>query len=136
MKKIRVLICMMGLDQHEAGAISVSRLLRDAGMEVVYMGRFNSSEMIIQAALHEDVDVIGLSFHSWDFLYYVPEMIEMMKERDIKVPIIVGGSVITRDDAKKLKAMGAANSFCPSAADREIIESIQKIAHEGSKSNE
>ena len=87
---------MMGIDQHEAGAIGVSRLLRDAGMEVVYMGRFNSSDMIIQAALQEDVDLIGLSFHSWDFLYYVPEMIEMMKERDIKIPIIVGGSVITR----------------------------------------
>lgn len=136
MKKIRVLIGMMGLDQHEAGAISVSRMLRDAGMEVVYMGRFNSSDMIIQAALQEDVDVIGLSFHSWDFLYYVPEMIEMMKERDIKVPIIVGGSVITKDDANKLRAMGAADAFCPSAADSEIIESIKRIAGEGSKSNE
>jgi methylmalonyl-CoA mutase C-terminal domain/subunit len=133
MKKIRVLIGMMGLDQHEAGAISVSRLLRDAGMEVVYMGRFNSSDMIIQAALQEDVDVIGLSFHSWDFLYYVPEMIEMMKERDITVPIIVGGSVITKDDANKLEAMGAEAAFCPSAADGEIIERIKKIVREGSE---
>jgi methylmalonyl-CoA mutase C-terminal domain/subunit len=135
MKKIRVLIGMMGIDQHEAGAISVSRLLRDAGMEVVYLGRFNSSEMIIQAALQEDVDVIGLSFHSWDFLYYVPEMIEMMKERDFKIPIIVGGSVITKEDANKLQAMGAANAFCPSATDKEIIESIKKIVHEGSGHN-
>ena len=135
MKKIRVLIGMMGLDQHEAGAISVARLLRDAGMEVVYMGRFNSSDMIIQAALQEDVDVIGLSFHSWDFLYYVPEMIEMMKERDIKVPIIVGGSVITKDDANKLEAMGAETAFCPSAPDHEIIETIKRIAGERSKPN-
>ena len=127
---------MMGLDQHEAGAISVSRLLRDAGMEVVYLGRFNSSETVIQAALQEDADIIGLSFHSWDFLYYVPEMIEMMKERDIKVPIIVGGSVITKDDAHKLRAMGAADSFCPSATNSEIIESIKRIAAKGSESNE
>lgn len=136
MKKTRVLIGMMGLDQHEAGAISVSRMLRDAGMEVVYMGRFNSSDMIIRAALQEDVDVIGLSFHSWDFLYYVPEMIEMMKERDIKVPIIVGGSVITKDDANKLKAMGAADAFCPSAADHEIIQSIKGIIREVSGRDE
>ena len=102
MKKIRILIGMMGIDQHEAGAIGVSRLLRDAGMEVVYTGRFNSSEMIIQTALHEDVDIIGLSFHSWDFLYYIPEMIEMLKERDLSIPIIVGGSVITHEDASKL----------------------------------
>lgn len=135
MKKIRVLIGMMGLDQHEAGAISVSRMLRDAGMEVIYMGRFNSSDMIIQAALQEDADVIGLSFHSWDFLYYVPEMIEMMKERDIKIPIIVGGSVITKDDANKLKAMGAADAFLPSATDQDIIESIKKIVRQGSERN-
>ncbi|MBP1721557.1 MAG: methylmalonyl-CoA mutase [Deltaproteobacteria bacterium] len=135
MKKIRVLIGMMGLDQHEAGAIGVSRMLRDAGMEVVYMGRFNSSDMIIQAALQEDVDLIGLSFHSWDFLYYVPEMIEMMKERDLSIPIIVGGSVITVDDASKLRAMGAADAFCPSASDSEIIESIKRIAGEGSGHN-
>ena len=126
---------MMGIDQHEAGAIGVSRLLRDAGMEVIYLGRFNSSEMIIQAALQEDVDIIGLSFHSWDFLYYVPEMIEMMKERDIKIPIIVGGSVITKEDAAKLKAMSAADAFCPSATDKEIIESIKRIVHEGHEHN-
>ena len=118
---------MMGIDQHEAGAIGVSRLLRDAGMEVVYSGRFNSSDMILQTALHEDVDIIGLSFHSWDFLYYIPEMIEMMKERDLNIPIIVGGSVITKEDASKLKAMGAADAFCPSATDYDIIESIKKI---------
>jgi methylmalonyl-CoA mutase C-terminal domain/subunit len=133
MKKIRILIGMMGIDQHEAGAIGVSRLLRDAGMEVVYTGRFNSSEMIIQTALHEDVDVIGLSFHSWDFLYYIPEMIEMLKERDLEVPIIVGGSVITKEDASKLKAMGAADAFCPSATDNDIVESIKKIVLDGKK---
>lgn len=132
MKKIRVLIGMMGIDQHEAGAISVSRLLRDAGMEVIYAGRFNSSDMMIQTALHEDVDVIGLSFHSWDFLYYIPEMIEMLKESDLSIPIIVGGSVITQEDASKLRAMGAADAFCPSATDSDIVEGIKKIVHERS----
>jgi methylmalonyl-CoA mutase cobalamin-binding subunit len=63
-------------------------------------------------------------------------MIEMMKERDITVPIIVGGSVITKDDANKLKAMGAADAFCPSASDHEIIQSIRRIAGEGSESND
>lgn len=123
---------MMGIDQHEAGAISVSRLLRDAGMEVIYVGRFNSSDMIIQTALHEDVDVIGLSFHSWDFLYYIPEIIEMLKESDLHIPIIVGGSVITQEDASKLRAMGAADAFCPSATDNDIIEGIKKIVQERS----
>ena len=67
---------MMGIDQHEAGAIGVSRMLRDAGMEVVYVGRFNSSGMIVQTALQEDVDIIGLSFHSWDYFYYIPAAAE------------------------------------------------------------
>ena len=122
---------MMGIDQHEAGAIGVSRLLRDAGMEVIYAGRFNSSDMIIKTALHEDVDIIGLSFHSWDFLYYIPEMIEMLKENDLYVPIIVGGSVITQEDASKLRAMGAADAFCPSVTDNDIVESIKKIVLNG-----
>jgi methylmalonyl-CoA mutase C-terminal domain/subunit len=129
MKKIRVLIGMMGIDQHEAGAIGVSRMLRDAGMEVIYLGRFNSSDMIIQAAIQESIDIIGLSFHSWDYFYYIPEMIEMLKERGLEIPVIAGGSVITKEDASKLRGMGVADAFCPSATHKEIIESIQKIVH-------
>ena len=127
MKKTRVLIGMMGIDQHEAGAIGVSRILRDAGMEVVYVGRFNSSGMIVQTALQEDVDIIGLSFHSWDYFYYIPQLLKMLKERDLDIPVVVGGSVITDEDAHKLLEMGAADAFCPSTTREEIIASISRV---------
>ena len=106
MEKIRVLMGMLGLDQHEIGAIAVSRMLRDAGMEVIYTGRFNIPSMIVKTSIEENVDVIGLSCHSWEYLYYIPELVELLKEKDLDIPIIIGGSVITPGDVEKLKEMG------------------------------
>ena len=75
MRSVRILIGILGMDQHEVGAIAVSRMLRDAGMEVIYAGRFNLPHMIVQTCVQEDVDVIGLSCHSCEYLYYVPQLI-------------------------------------------------------------
>src|SRR5512146_1300659 len=106
MSGARVLIAILGMDQHELGAIAVARLLRDAGMEVIYAGRFNLPPMIANAAVEEDVDVIGLSCHSWEYTYYIPELMQLLDERQLRIPVMVGGSVVTDSDAEALKAKG------------------------------
>jgi len=131
MEKIRVFMGMLGMDQHEVGAIAVSRMLRDAGgMEVIYAGRFNMPPMIVKTSIEENVDVIGLSCHSWEYLYYMPELIGLLKEKRVEIPVIVGGSVITSEDVKKLKEMVVAAAFGPSSSDQEIIETIKNIVPE------
>jgi len=135
MEKIRVMIGMLGLDQHEVGAIAVSRLLRDQGIEVIYIGRFNTPEGIVKTSIEEDVDVIGLSCHSWEYLYYIPELLGLLKEKTANIPVVIGGSVITPNDRLKLKKMGVANTFGPSTSYEQIIEGIQEIAHRNISSN-
>jgi len=125
---IRVLIGMVGLDQHEVGAIAVSRILRDAGMEVIYAGRFNTPAGLVKTSLEEGVDVIGLSCHSWEYLHYMPELLALLKEKDLHIPVVVGGSVITPGDSEKLAELGVAASFGPSATNKQIIETVRRIA--------
>lgn len=127
MKKIKVFIGMLGLDQHELGAVAVSRTLRDAGMEVVYAGRFNLPPTIVKTSIDEDVDVIGVSCHSWEHLYYVPEIIALLKERGLDIPLVVGGSVITPEDRRRLLEMGVAAAFGPGASEQEIVQTIRRI---------
>ena len=128
METIKVYIGCLGMDQHELGAIAVSRMLRDAGMEVVYGGRFNLPPMIIKACLEEDVNVIGLSCHSWEYLYYLPELRELMKAQGIDIPIVAGGSVITPGDSKKLTEIGIAAVLGPGAEEKDIVETIRGLA--------
>ena len=127
MEKIKIFIGTLGMDQHELGAIAVARLLRDAGMEVLYMGRFNLPPKIVKVCMEEDVDVVGLSCHSWEYLYYLPDLLELMKEQGVDVPVVVGGSVITPGDSRRLEEMGIAAVFGPGAPDEQIIETIRKI---------
>jgi methylmalonyl-CoA mutase C-terminal domain/subunit len=129
MNKVRVLIGIMGMDQHEVGAVAVSRLLRDAGMEIIYLGRFNTPAGIVKISIEENVDVIGLSCHSWEYLHYMSELLESLKTHDLNIPVVVGGSVITPGDSKKLKDMGVAESFGPSTTHDKIVESIRQLAH-------
>ena len=128
MDKIRVLVGILGLDQHEIGAMAVSRTLRDAGMEVIYTGKFNVPKTIIRTCVEEDIDIVGLSCHSWEYLYYVPELIELMRKANLDIPIAVGGSVITGGDEQTLKSMGVAASFGPGSSEEGIVESIQSLA--------
>ena len=127
MKKIRVLIGVLGMDQHEVGAVAVSRLLRDSGMEIIYLGRFNTPAGIVKTSIEEDVDVIGLSCHSWEYIHYLPELLGMLKEQQLSIPVVVGGSVITPGDRKKLQDMGVAAAFGPSATNDEIVKTIQQL---------
>ncbi len=129
METIRILIAILGMDQHEVGAIAISRSLRDAGMEVIYAGRFNLPPMILKIAIEEDVHVIGLSCHSWEYLYYVDELVQLLKEKNLQIPIVLGGSIITPRDQKMLKEKGI-DAFGASATTDDIIEKIRNIAQE------
>lgn len=119
---------MLGLDQHEVGAIAVARLLRDAGIEVIYLGRFNLPPGIVRTATDENVDVIGLSCHSWEYLHYLDELMRLLRERALQVPVVVGGSVITAADRRLLREKGVAAVFGPTATAEEIIEGIKRLA--------
>ncbi|MFZ5632886.1 MAG: cobalamin B12-binding domain-containing protein [Bacillota bacterium] len=127
MKKTRVLIGIFGLDQHEVGALSVAQMLRDAGMEVIYAGRFNTPSTLVRGAIQEDVDVIGISCHSWEYLHYTPELIELLKKEGADIALVVGGSVITPADARSLTGLGVSAVFGPGAAREDIIATIAEL---------
>ena len=131
MRPIRVLIAILGLDQHEVGAIAVARALRDAGMEVIYLGRFNLPAHIAQAALEEGVDVIGLSCHSWEYLHMLDALFESLRSSKQDVPVVVGGSVVTPNDARAIVERGVAAAFGPTAATSEIVDTIRRLARGG-----
>jgi len=127
-KPVKVLLGLLGMDQHEVGAVSVARVLRDAGMEVVYVGRFNLPADIVEAAVEEGVDVIGLSCHSWEYLHYLDELMEGMRERDVAVPLVLGGSVMTPGDAARVRGKGVAATFGPGAAPDDIVATVRRLA--------
>ncbi len=124
----RVVIGMLGLDQHELGAIAVARILRDAGMEVVYAGRFNTPESLVQIALDEDADVIGISCHSWEYVEYMPELMKLVADKDADVSVVLGGSVITPADASRMKEQGVAAVFGPGTESADIIGTLVDLA--------
>jgi methylmalonyl-CoA mutase C-terminal domain/subunit len=127
-RPVRVLLAILGLDQHEAGAFAVARLLRDAGMEVIYLGRFGVPEAVVDSALEEGVDVIGLSCHSWEYLYYLDELIQLLESRGLEIPVVVGGSVLSQGDKEAARSKGVAATFGPGSTPDEIIQTIHKLA--------
>jgi methylmalonyl-CoA mutase C-terminal domain/subunit len=127
-RPIKVLLGTLGMDQHEVGAIAVARMLRDAGMEVVYLGRFNLPPNLVEAAVQEGADVIGLSCHSWEYLHYLDEIFERLREAGREIPVVVGGSVVTPADARKVLEGGVAAAFGPGARPEEFISTIERLA--------
>jgi methylmalonyl-CoA mutase C-terminal domain/subunit len=127
MKPLKVLVGILGMDQHEVGAVSVARTLRDAGMDVVYLGRFNLPPSIVKAAIEESADVIGLSCHSWEYIYYLDELMELLREQNVDIPVVVGGSVVTPEDARTIQAKGVAAAFGPGAQAEEIVATIEGL---------
>jgi methylmalonyl-CoA mutase C-terminal domain/subunit len=125
-KKIRVLMSKPGIDGHWRGGIVVSRALRDAGMEIIF-GGFQNVKEIVESAIHEDVDVIGLSIHSGAHLAYTKQIIDLLKERGVfnDIIILVGG-VIPAQDFSKLKEIGVANVYGPGSMTNDIVEFIQE----------
>jgi len=125
-KKIRVLVAKPGLDGHDRGAKVVARALRDAGMEVIYTGLRQTPAMIAEAALQEDVDVVGLSILSGAHMALVPRIIEALTERGIEdVPLFVGG-IIPPDDVAPLKALGVQEVFGPGTESETVVAFIRR----------
>ncbi|MCK4416414.1 MAG: cobalamin B12-binding domain-containing protein [Thermoplasmatales archaeon] len=125
-RKIRVLIAKPGLDGHDRGAKIVARALRDAGMEVVYTGLHQTAEMIVETAVQEDVDVIGLSLLSGAHMTLFTDVTRLLKEKDMDDVLIVGGGVIPKEDVPKLKKAGVAGVFGPGTHTEDIVEFIRK----------
>jgi len=126
--KIRVLIAKPGLDGHDRGAKVVARALRDAGMEVIYTGIRQTPEMIVQAALQEDVDVIGLSCLSGAHLELFGDVMEGVKKKGMDRVSVVAGGIIPEDDIPVLEKMGIKAIFGPGTKTVEIAETIKKLA--------
>ncbi|MGR8921097.1 MAG: cobalamin B12-binding domain-containing protein [Gammaproteobacteria bacterium] len=127
MSAIRVLVGVLGMDQHEVGAVGIARTLRDHGMEVIYTGCFNTPETIVRTAIEEDADAIGISAHSWEYLYYMPELIELLQANELEVPVVLGGSVITDEDAAAMRDKGVAAVFGSGSAATDVVEAIRKL---------
>jgi methylmalonyl-CoA mutase, C-terminal domain len=124
---IRVLVAKPGLDGHDRGAKVVARGLRDAGFEVIYTGLHQTPEMVVSAALQEDVDIIGLSILSGAHIPLVSAIQELLKKQSIKKPIFVGG-IIPGDDAKQLLSQGVAAVFGPGSSISEIAIKVRELA--------
>jgi len=114
-RRIRVLIAKPGMDGHDRGAKVVARALRDAGMEVVYTGLRQTAEMIVNAALQEDVDAIGLSVLSGAHMHYFREVMRLLREQDAADIIVFGGGIIPDQDRPKLEELGVGRVFTPGA---------------------
>lgn len=125
MKKIRVLIAKLGLDGHDRGAKVVARALRDAGMEVIYTGLHQSPEQVMETAIQEDVDVIGLSLLSGAHMTLFPIVHKLLKEHKIENVMIIGGGIIPEEDSSKLKQAGIAEIFGPGTDTKEIVDFIR-----------
>ncbi len=128
MSPIRVLVGVLGMDQHELGAVGIAKMLRDNGMEVIYTGCFNTPETMIQTALEEDADVIGISSHSWEYLYYTPELLALLAQHGLDIPVILGGSVITDEDAQSMLDKGVAAVFGSGARAGDMVDTVRRLA--------
>jgi len=126
MQPIRVLVAKPGLDGHDRGAKVVARGLRDAGFEVIYTGLHQTPEMVVQAALQEDVDIVGLSILSGAHIPLITAIQEKMRSQSVNKPIFVGG-IIPSDDADQLTQQGVAAVFGPGSSIQEIVDRIHQI---------
>ncbi len=129
-RKIRVLIAKPGLDGHDRGAKVIARALRDAGMEVIYTGLRQTSEMIINAAIQEDVDAVGLSILSGAHMHYFGEVIEGLKARNAADILVFGGGIVPDQDLAKLKELGVSAVFTPGTSTQEVVEFLRNAVTE------
>jgi methylmalonyl-CoA mutase C-terminal domain/subunit len=128
-QKIRVLVAKPGLDGHDRGAKVVARALRDAGMEVIYTGLRQTPEMIAEAALQEDVDVVGLSILSGAHLTLLPKIMEKLKENGLDEVLVVVGGIIPAEDVEVLRQSGVQGIFGPGASTEDIVSFIREQVH-------
>jgi len=125
-RKTRVLIAKPGLDGHDRGAKVVARALRDAGMEVIYTGIRQTPEMIVEAALQEDVDVVGLSILSGAHMTLCPRVADLLSQQGMEDVLLLIGGIIPGEDERALKGMGVRGVFGPGTTTREIVDFIHR----------
>jgi len=124
-RKIRVIIGKPGLDGHDRGAKVVAAALRDAGMEVIYTGLHQTCESIVEAAIQEDVDIIGLSILSGAHMTIFPKVLNLLKKKGAEDILVTGGGIIPREDMKKLEKKGVKKLFGPGTPTTEIVQWIR-----------
>ncbi len=124
-RKIRILLAKPGLDGHDRGIKVVARALRDAGFEVIYTGLRQTPEVIVKAAIQEDVDAIGMSILSGAHMTLFPAVLNLLKEKNADHILLFGGGIIPEEDIEKLNKMGVGKLFTPGTTSKEIIEYIK-----------
>ena len=125
MRKIRVVIAKPGLDGHDRGAKIIARALRDAGMEVIYTGLHQTPEQIVETAIQEDADAVGISILSGAHMTLVPRILALLREQGAEDLLVVVGGTIPNDDVALLKQQGVAAVFTPGAPTSEIVEFLR-----------
>ena len=131
---IRVIVAKVGLDGHDRGVKIVARTLRDAGMDVIYTGLHRTPEEVVEAAIQEDVDVLGVSILSGAHMSVFPRLLRLLKERDAEDIMVIGGGVMPDEDAAQLKAMGVREILVQDTPPEEIVTTIRRlVAERGSK---
>ncbi len=123
--RIRVVVAKAGLDGHDRGAKIIARTLRDAGMEVIYTGLHQTPEQIVETAIQEDADAIGISILSGAHMTLVPRILDLLAERDAADLLVVVGGTVPSDDIVELKRLGVAEVYTPGAPTAEIVEFLQ-----------
>jgi methylmalonyl-CoA mutase, C-terminal domain len=123
--KTRVVIAKVGLDGHDRGAKVIARALRDAGMEVIYTGLHQTPEQIVETAIQEDADAVGISILSGAHMTLVPRVVDLLRDRGAGEVLVVVGGTIPADDVTELKRLGVAEVFTPGAPTRDIVTFLQ-----------
>lgn len=121
---IRIVLAKLGLDGHDRGLRVVTRMLRDAGFEVIYLGLRQTADMVVAAALQEDADAVGLSLHNASHLTLAPRMVDALREAGLDIPVIVGG-IIPDDDVQPLRDAGVAAILGPGASSEDVAQAVR-----------
>ena len=124
-RPLRVLVAKVGLDGHDRGAKVIATALRDSGMEVIYTGLRQTPEMVVSAALQEDVDAIGVSILSGAHMTVFPRILDLMKEKGLNDVLLTGGGIVPEEDIKELNALGVGKLFAPGTPTSEIANYIK-----------
>jgi methylmalonyl-CoA mutase C-terminal domain/subunit len=124
-RPVRILTAKVGLDGHDRGVKIISRALRDAGVEVIYTGLHQTPAQVIEAAIQEDVDGIGVSLLSGAHMTLFPELLRLLKERDAEEIVVFGGGIVPAEDAEALKRLGVDEVFTPGTSMKAIVEYVQ-----------
>ena len=128
-RPLRIIVAKPGLDGHDRGAKIIARALRDAGIEIIYTGLHQTPEMIVAAAVQEDVDAVGLSIMSGAHMTLFPAVVDLLREKGASEVVVFGGGIIPQDDIPRLRGLGVAEVFLPGSSTQAIVDWIRQHVH-------